>query len=45
MPQDTQLAVLQRIEGHLKKIADNGERIAAALEKLEKKTPNADGTA
>lgn len=45
MPADTQLAVLQRIEGHLKLIAENGKRIADALEEIDRKTPNADGTA
>ena len=44
-PAETQLSVLIRIEQHLKIMADNGRRIAEALEAIEKKTPNADGTA
>ena len=44
-PAETQLSVLIRIEQHLKLIANNGQRIAAALEEIAKKTPNADGTA
>lgn len=44
MPAETQLDILRRMEGHLKQIADNGKRVAVALEAINAKTPNADGT-
>lgn len=43
-PAETQLSVLIKMEQHLKLIADNGRRIADALESIERKTINPDGT-